>query len=114
MGFSFFQSRRTLRLTFLIAPTGTEFITGDQPIINTRADRIDPQTPPTESELCYPLTPELALLLDFDAGYAREQRTLAENEVDAYNDTISKHSESQVYARSEASLPHRPHGGGSP
>jgi hypothetical protein len=104
VAFSFFQRRRALRLTFLNASPSTEFITGDQPIINTRVTGNESDTPPTELELYYPLMPERALLLDFTAGHARESRRLTDSDVDSYNDMLAGFSESQIYAKSESSL----------
>jgi hypothetical protein len=59
---------------------------------------------PTELELYYPLTPKLALLMDFDNSQCSEQRPLTEEEVRIYNGKIVAEAEEQCFAASEGDL----------
>jgi len=102
ISFHFFSVQDSTRLTFLNALPPNEFITGDQPMLNLRADGA---TPPTELEIYYPLTPNRALWMDFGHSRAiRENRTLSAEEVRSYNQRIMKASEGQVYAASKIAL----------
>jgi hypothetical protein len=104
---SYYLRRRVLRLTFLDAPADTEFITGDQPIINVRAVGLPEGQGPAEGELelYYPLTPKRAMLIAFDATeLTTEQRSLTAEETTTYNAMIVSKSHQQVYARTEDAL----------
>jgi hypothetical protein len=105
LGFSLNAQRHGMRLTFLDTPPGVELITGDQPIVNARGGDRASETPPTELELYYPLTPTRALLMDFDATSAvTERRTLTVADTAAYNEMIVAMSDEQIYGRTEAAL----------
>jgi hypothetical protein len=102
IGFHFFNKRDSARLTLLDALPPNEFITGDQPMLNLRADGV---TPPTEIEIYYPLTPNRALLMDFGHSSAiRETRTLNAEGVRSYNQRVMRASEGQIYAASKVAL----------
>jgi hypothetical protein len=105
LGGSLYARRRASRLTFLDAPPELELITGDQPIVNARGGGRAIETPPTELEFYYPLTPTRALLMSFDPTSATaERRALTMDETATYNRMIVSASDEQVYARSEAAL----------
>jgi hypothetical protein len=105
LGHGFYVRRRTLRLTFIEAPNGAEFVTGDQPILNLKAVGLPEGVAPDEVELYYPLGPTLALLIGFDATTTttREQ-SLTAYETAVYNKMIVNASYEQVYARTEEAL----------
>ncbi|PEC07527.1 hypothetical protein COM38_26880 [Bacillus toyonensis] len=69
------------------------FITGDQPVINTRSDYSD-YTETKKLELYYPITPSLALLIMPSRNGNKYQSILEvqEDEVKLYNDLIFKAS----------------------
>ena len=105
MGAALLGHRQTIKFTFLSAQPGNEFIAGDQPLINMRAVDLPEGTAPTETELYYPLSPTLALLMDLDhSRNDSERQVLTAEEVRAYNRKIAKESEEQVFAASEAVL----------
>ena len=87
--------------TFLVADATHGFITGDQPVINTRAIAGDNTT----AEFYYPLSPALALLLSFGAGQptAREI-VLSAEETRRYNQLIVSSRDKLVFAASKADL----------
>jgi hypothetical protein len=97
--------RERLRAIFLRPPPGLSFITGDQPILNLRAVNAPEGEVPTELELYYPLSPALAVRLDFEHTERRtDERNLSEAELDEYNGFIVRKSGGQFYANSEAAL----------
>ncbi len=103
IGFAIYARRHMLRATFLDAEPSKEFITGDQPIVNIRAQ--DGVSPPEEFELFYPVSPRVAVLLAFD-GTVRSinRQQLGTGDTAAYNELIVRHSSKQIYAASEESL----------
>lgn len=104
LGWSFYASRRTLRVAFLQASGDATFVTGDQPAINTRSAK-DQDVPPTKLELYYPLRPTLALSMNFDAEAAlTERNTLSLEQVMEYNRRIANSAHEQIYAQSAAAL----------
>ncbi len=105
LGHGFYVRRGTLRLTFLEGPTDSEFVTGDQPILNLRAVGLPEGEPPDDVELYYPLSPTRALLIGFDATTpTTNRRHLTAAETAAYNEMIVNASYEQVYARTQEAL----------
>ncbi|HDR7625120.1 DUF4238 domain-containing protein (plasmid) [Bacillus mycoides] len=101
-GISFSNSHR-----FLILKNNStiSFITGDQPVINTRTDYSD-FTEAKELELYYPLTPSLALLITPLRNGNKDQSIfeVQEDEVKLYNDLIFKASHELLFANDETVL----------
>jgi hypothetical protein len=89
--------RRTTRILFLEADASSQFIAGDQPIVNLRS---------TEGvELYYPLTPKRAVTFTFEHEQPGVAVTrLADEDVRSYNKRIRDASEDQLYAASDAPL----------
>ncbi len=86
------------QVSLLINETNINFITGDQPIFNTKAP-LDNTEELTFFELYYPISPKYAIYID----KGKEERiVLKENEVRAYNNLIEKHSLEQLYAMNES------------
>lgn len=110
IGAALYVQRKTMRITLLEAE-GAQFITGDQPIVNTRAVDGSDHVPPSELELYYPISPTLALLMDWEDGSGvRERCLLPRDEVTAYNRLLSRASGEQIYARTEGALRVEPDG----
>jgi len=105
MGWSLFSDRNSFRLVLLKNSTEVDFITGDQPIINTHVTRTKKFEPITELELYYPVSPKLAILMTKNDSLARGEKVeLSVSEVEKYNDQIFKQSHSQIYAKSRSDL----------
>ncbi|MGH7280628.1 MAG: DUF4238 domain-containing protein, partial [Polyangiaceae bacterium] len=105
LGWSVYEQRRTMRVTFLEAPDGVDFVTGDQPVVNARGVGATGNEPPTELEFYYPLTPNRALLLGFNLdSCSSECRTLTREACERYNQMIAVMADEQIYARSEETL----------
>jgi hypothetical protein len=87
--------------TFLVANDNHRFITGDQPVINTRAIAGDNTT----AEFYYPLSPGLALLLAFDAKQSTKREiVLTAEQTRHYNRLIVSARHKLVVAASKADL----------
>ena len=91
---------------FLENNTAINFITGDQPVINTYTglEIINPlEYEPFE--LYYPLTPKLALLITRNDAFTHKSiYQLNEDDVYKYNDLIFKNSFEQVYSKEKSEL----------
>ena len=102
IGWSFYADRRSFRTLLLKNQSRKELITGDQPVINTRAKALEP---PDEIELYYPVSPKLSILVTQNAPIGRSNRIdLDEDDVNKYNLMIVEKSYSQIYASSEEAL----------
>lgn len=88
---------------FLDAPAGAEFATGDQPVINVHTAGVSLQAPTQDLEFLYPLSPQVAILLDATGPRraASTRRSPNEDEVARYNAMIAAESSRQIYAQSE-------------
>mgnify|MGYP001199852262 CR=1 FL=1 len=86
--------------------TDTPFITGDQPVINTKADDIDLTTGFANSlELYYPISPEIAVLINPNFGTNQHQEVQVTNdEAKEYNDKMFNASHEQIFAKEEVHL----------
>jgi len=85
------------QVSLLINETKLNFITGDQPIFNTKATQ-DNSNELTLFELYYPISPKYAIFIDKEK---EERIVLKEKEVRAYNKLMEKHSLEQLYAKNE-------------
>lgn len=87
--------------TFLVADNEHGFITGDQPVVNTREIAGDNTT----AEFYYPLSPGLALLLAFDARQPTTREVvLTAEQTRHYNQLIVSARDKLVFAASKADL----------
>lgn len=94
--------RKALKISLLEASHSTEFITGDQCVVNTRAT---PGHPPESLELYFPVSPRYAVLVDVDnasPGQCRIQ--VDESTVAAYNRLIETSSHEQIFASRQGLL----------
>jgi hypothetical protein len=86
-------------VSFLLAAPERNFITGDQPIVNTLA--LNSEGSSTQVELYYPLSPTIALLLSFNSSCpTTRQVQLSLAQTQAYNQMIAETRERQLYATS--------------
>lgn len=105
IGASLNDRRATLRIEFLDAWPDTEFITADQPLVNTCAVGLPDNVGPDKLEYYYPLSPRLAVLLDFDhESPGTGRRSLTPDEVADYNQMLIDEAVEQIYAANEAIL----------
>lgn len=76
-------------------------ISGDQPVLNTKAD-YQSGISPTEFEMYYPISPTKAVLLTKENNFKSiKNYTLSVDEVHHYNNCIFKASENQLFANEE-------------
>lgn len=105
VGYSIFAHRCSIRLQVLQAPPDMEFITADQPAINTHGAFVGPTTPVEELELFYPVSPTRAVILSGHPTYEGTHSTTLEPFRMGYlNQTIEQIAYEQLFARSEDSL----------
>lgn len=107
LGFQLNRRDEAMRLTFLEAPdAGPRFITGDQPVLNTKAVGLDGGEQADELEFLYPLSPHLAVLIDFDgqAGPMQTRRKADHDELLRLNSMIVHESTAQLYAAERGDL----------
>jgi len=104
MGWSLYADRRNLHLVLLDNQSQAQFITGDQPVVNTYATG-DPTHPPEQLEFYYPVSPTLAVLLTQKGGsWDEKRRTVGPVEVTVYNEHIVRNRNEQLYAASRVLL----------
>lgn len=97
--------KSVLHLTFLEAPNGSEFLAADQPLVNIQAVGITDKSLLTKFELYYPISPDLALRMDFQHESAVvERKQLSAAEVGEYNRILAGFSVEQIYAKSKSSF----------
>lgn len=96
------------KCSFKVLCNNTEvpFITGDQPVINTKADDTDPTTGYAKAlELYYPISPEIAILINPNFGTNQHQEVQVTNdEAKEYNDKMFNASHEQIFAKEEVHL----------
>ena len=105
VGASLFFGRESTRVTLLRAPPTVEFITADQPVINTKAVGLERGQQVEELEFYYPVSPTCALIVTPDAvepGVVVLDAT--ESDVGLYNGCIVQMADEQVYASSRVAL----------
>lgn len=105
MAWSTFARREEFKPALLINNTETNFIAGDQPIINTYAASAGWSTPVTEVEFYYPFSPKIAMIISSKEQY-KSGDTFEQNaeQVHMFNTAIAKSAHSQIYAQSCSDL----------
>lgn len=85
--------------------TSQEFITSDQPVLNTYVDYSILNRHTDKFELYYPITPNIAILISNNNKYNKvSEMYLNIDEVDYYNKKIINASELQVYCSKATAL----------
>ncbi|WP_411267076.1 DUF4238 domain-containing protein [Chlorobaculum sp. MV4-Y] len=104
IGWSLYADRRSLQFVLLENQSSKQFVTGDQPVINTYGTS-DPKKPPQRLEFYYPISSFIALLLvDRKNNVEEKRRTIGHAQVMAYNEHIVRNSHEQLYAATKESL----------
>lgn len=105
VGYSIFAHRHSIKLQVLQAAPDMEFITADQPVINTYGAFVSPATPLEELELFYPVSPTRAVILSGHPTYkGAHGMTLEPFRMDYLNQTIEHVAYEQLFAKSENAL----------
>ncbi len=97
----------SLKLLLLKNNTPTEFLAGDQPVVNTHASGMEGADIHEHLEFYYPISPAMAILIteeNIEKSNAVKIRHLSCAEVKNYNQQIIEQSHSQIYASSEKIL----------
>lgn len=101
-GAFFARQRRDVRVAFLEAGLGLDFVTGDQPVINTYAIGKKPGVAVEDLEHYYPVTPRTAVLISLNVN--RQSKVLSAEEVRFYNRAMAQAAEEQLYGISDETL----------
>lgn len=105
VGYAIFANRKAEPLQIMQAPPGTEFITSDQPAINTLGAFAAPGAKFDELELYYPVSPIRALIISGHATYKEIHGKVIEPfRVNWLNQAIELVAHEQLFAKSEESL----------
>src|SRR3569833_96395 len=105
VGYAIFEERKTVKLRGGRAPPGIEFITGDQPAVNTYGAFIAANVPVEDVELYYPVSPTRAVVLSGHRVYQNVHGIqLAPFRANYLNQTIERIAYEQLFAKSEATL----------
>jgi hypothetical protein len=95
-----YAHRRTFRMVLLKNESPEEFITSDQPVINTYGVGLGIYEPPEELEFFYPVSPHLAILITGKKNDWKNKKSLSQYEVTKYNKMIAHESHTQIFAKS--------------
>ena len=102
IGYDLYKRSASIKMVLLDRQGSKEFITGDQPVINTFAIGLPMDQAPSELEFYYPVSPELAILITDRSP--NDARSLSDHEVDHFNRMIVDQSETHIYGASEETL----------
>jgi hypothetical protein len=91
-------------LVLLINNTNIDFITGDQPLINTYGVNDKRELLKDELEFYYPITPKISILITKNITNKKEILINDESEIINYNKMIIKSSEEQIFSNTEEQL----------
>lgn len=104
VGAGLFARRATMKPCVVEAPDGMEFITGDQPIINTYAGQ-DPKAMVQRDEYFYPVSPRRALLLSENVDtHALHGSQVSALRAHVLNDMMANAAHEQRFASRRESL----------
>ena len=97
IGASLFVDRRQFNIVFLRCSSSSEFITGDQPVVNIFRSR-GQDIPPTELALYYPLGPHLSMML-LPRIFGLASMNITSDIVDKLNNFIAHRAREFLVAR---------------
>jgi Protein of unknown function (DUF4238) len=105
IGYSIFANRRSMPLQVMRAAPDMEFITSDQPVVNTHGAFMSPTTPVEELELYYPISPTRAVIISGHSVYRDiHGKELHPFRTSYLNQAIELVAYEQLLAKSEAAL----------
>jgi hypothetical protein len=94
-----------MKLQVVQAADGMEFITSDQPVINTYGAFLSPATLVEELELFYPVSPLRAAIISGHAIYQDAHGTILDSfRTNYFNQAVEKVAYECLFARTEALL----------
>ena len=93
---AFTLRKKDAPLSLLVNKTDIPFITSDQPVINLYADYQKPEEEPNGLTFYYPISPDVAILLNSED--TQNKVYLTREQVDYYNRTIIQASYQCIFA----------------
>jgi len=108
VGHSIFVRRKTERLVLISNESSVEFITGDQPVLNTYAAHVSPLDGVEKVEFYYPISPTKAVIFtDSNVHLASETAGIGSFRATYFNQLVERCSNELLFARHRAALPER-------
>jgi hypothetical protein len=105
VAYSMFEERRKAPLQIIRAAPGTEFITSDQPVVNTHGAFAPKDKAIDSLEFYYPISPSRALIVSDHSSYTNiHGQELGALHVNYLNQTIELIARDQLFASSEQTL----------
>ncbi len=105
MGGSLYLDRHTYKMMMIENYSKTDFITGDQPVINIFSLSTPKNIAPDNLAFYYPISPKLAILvIEKNRFEGLETLTVTDKEVHSYNKAIIQCSHEQVYSLKKSTL----------
>lgn len=96
--------RKEYILILLINNANCDFITGDQPLVNTYGVGNIKELKEDELEFYYPISPKLAVLITKNITNQKKIIISEDNKIQKYNDMIVESKEEQIYAMRKENL----------
>jgi Protein of unknown function (DUF4238) len=107
VGYAIFSNRKRMKLQVVQSPPTVNFITADQPAVNTYGAFVAPDTPLEELELYYPVSPTRALIVSGHSVYQDVHGAQLQPFRALYLNQIMEHiAYEQLFASSEGDLRH--------
>jgi hypothetical protein len=105
IGWSLSADPKRFKLVFLKNESDLNFVTADQPVINTYAAK-SPNIEVEKLEMYYPLSPSLALLITDKKSHQNQTsiKELSIDEVNQFNKLIIDYSHEQVFSNDKETL----------
>jgi len=105
VGFSIYANRAKYRLVMLINGSEINYITGDQPILNTYSMDYKENEIVQDVEFYYPVSPKLAVIISKEKRYAnKESEQIGKVSVSYFNDIVTQMAHEQVIGKSKICL----------
>lgn len=105
VGYSIFANRKAMKLQVVQAADDMEFLTADQPAINTHGAFLSPKTAVEELELFYPVSPSRAAIISghtiYQDVHGQQLTTLRTH---YFNQTIEHVAYEWLFAKSDGAL----------
>jgi hypothetical protein len=107
ISFSLFVERKTMRPTIVRCPEGMEFLTCDQPVLNTYGAFLPIDEEVHKTEFYYPISPSMALIVSDRIDYFEMHGcTVDPFRVTYFNQMIELVAHEFVFSQSKATLEH--------
>ncbi len=100
-GWSFYSSRGSKKVIFLVNDTGVGFITSDNPVINIHpsVELLSPGEAPVSMDLYFPISPKYAVMMNESDSYAHMKSGVSVEDVSFLNKKVARSAYESIYGR---------------